>query len=154
MKLAILVSMVFTMSFTAVGGEFEQLICKSKKNYVFNNLTLTAKHAVVSANSATLWSATAVVNNGKDWIGDQYETGKIDYLDSDKDYNPRKYVDYVRLDLSKLTDTKTFGKYRPSDDCTIQVMFPKNAKANFDAPVTVSCDQGGGKLTLSCSANK
>ncbi len=133
------------------------LSCSSKRNY-FGEVSLTARLiALPKANEGTMWEPVARV---KENDAQETEVGKKDYLGADENYNPTRYKDHSRFDLSKMTDTKSFGSFHPSDSCRLQVLVPNKVfakapkkgtkKVSFTAPVVIGCDQGGGTIRLDC----
>lgn len=83
----------------------------------------------------------------------KWETGRGRYLEADTNYQPTKYKNSVRFDMSKLVDTKEFDRYLPYDMCRVNVIIPINAlnKDTIAIPVVVNCDQGGGTVTMDCA---
>jgi len=155
---------LFVVALTLAGQGFARetklsgsLSCTSKKN-TFGDVTLKARMiAMGEANDGSMWDVIATVREDG---SDETEVGRRSYLDTDENYKPTKYKDHSRFDLSKLVNPKDFSDFNPSDSCTLQMLVPnavfakapkKGTKAvPFDAPVVVSCDQGGGSLTLAC----
>ncbi len=81
------------------------------------------------------------------------ETGRRDYVQSDRKYAPYKYKNTLRFNFDELTNTETFGDFSPSDSCSINFMLPKDAEklGAFKAYAVVNCDQSGGSQTLACT---
>lgn len=81
------------------------------------------------------------------------ETGRRDFIQSDRKYSPRKYKDTLRFNFDDLTNADTFGDYLPGDSCSIKFMLPKDAEVlgTFKAYAVVNCDQSGGSQTLACT---
>ncbi len=128
-----------------------ELVCKSKANASLY-LVLTARTLVIGdGNDATLFDTTAVASGSDAQYGSI--EGKAKYLTAEKNYNPRKYKDHVKFNLSHLVDTKDFGRFYPSDQCVVNVMIPRNAitLGSFSAPTVINCDQSGGSQTLECT---
>ncbi|RYZ88825.1 MAG: hypothetical protein EOP06_10310 [Proteobacteria bacterium] len=80
------------------------------------------------------------------------ETARAAQLEADQDYRPTTYRNHERFDLSNMTEVTRFEKFQPVDQCQIYVMLPQAAakSGSFEAPVNFHCDQGGGKLILTC----
>lgn len=93
--------------------------------------------------------ATVVVEN---YRGVETVVGRRNELVKDKDYKPRKYLNHNRYSLRKLIDIAKFSDFEPGDLCFVDVMIPNGAHHlnSFQAPVTISCDQSGGKAVLNC----
>jgi hypothetical protein len=79
------------------------------------------------------------------------EVGRRSELLRDESYRPRKYAGHSRYRLKNLVTEDTYETFTPIDQCSIDVLIPdKRRGSSFEAPTVVSCDQGGGTLTLAC----
>lgn len=151
MKNIIVLVLAVGFAFQAQAARNEGSIsCVSMKNAMSATMTLTAREALFSKqNEASLWDVVATISDDSD----ETTTGRIDNINADENYTPRKYKNHSRFNLSKLTDTKTFGRFTPIDYCTLNLLVPNDglSKSSFIAPVVISCDQNGGTISLKCT---
>lgn len=126
------------------------LDCKSRANS-FANVTLTVKS--YWGNEAT---KEGVMRNVSMTVVEEGQTaeGRNETIDNDTNYKPKKYKDHLRFDMSKLVNTKSFGRFSPIDSCNISVMVPNSLissnASRVELPVNFTCDQSGGAQTLDC----
>ena len=154
MKKIALLSLVLGFAFQAQAREAEGSIdCVSLKSAMDVKITVKADNMLLSGpNEGTIWKVIVTATESDNPV----ETGRIDYLSADKSYKPRKYKNHMRFDLSKLTDTKSFGRFLPMDTCTLNFLVPEDglSKKSFTAPMIINCDQNGGTISLKCDVTK
>lgn len=141
--------MIAAVALTSVRANANSSISCSTNRGASFALTLDARYLFIEgANEASLRDVTVTLTtNGA------VETGRAQILDADTGYNPRRYRNHLRFDMSKLVDASNFGQYLPGDTCSIKVMIPNTALNvhEFEAPAIVNCDQSGGSVTMNCS---
>lgn len=156
MKTFLMICGIVWGSFSAHAADPAQgaIDCVSRDSASFPGVefTLKARLAIISAqNEGSMWDVIATARDSETGEG-EIQTGRRDYLDAEPNYKPRKYKNHTKFDLTKLTDTKTFGRYEPLYDCYLDFLVPNDgiSKKTFAAPMVISCDQGGGSVTLDC----
>lgn len=142
-----------SLATSALASEkYEKISCVNRPGAALA-LKIEAKTISISKqNEGAMWGVTATATG--EFAGEQTTwIGRKDAIDVDAAYKPKKYKNHSRFDLSKLVDTRDFGRYLPSDSCVLNFLVPNdvNSRETVEAPVVINCDQGGGTQTLDCT---